>query len=90
VATSHAVQMHLPIHTTTYGNTIRTSIRGHNGLRSLIVHGGADFLRLRCGVGRPNDPKNVGNFDTSKFQETQTEVDELISNAAKIILDIIK
>lgn len=62
------------------------SARGHNGLRSLISHGGDNFLRLRCGVGRPNNPADVGNFVTAKFQESPTEVDTLINSAIVIIL----
>jgi PTH1 family peptidyl-tRNA hydrolase len=66
------------------------SARGHNGLRSLIAHGGDNFLRLRCGVGRPNDPAEVGNFVTKKFKESSQEVDDLIDKSIKIILEIIE
>ncbi len=66
------------------------SARGHNGLRSLIAHGGDNFLRLRCGVGRPNDQAEVGNFVTKKFRESSQEVDELIDKSVKIILETIK
>jgi PTH1 family peptidyl-tRNA hydrolase len=65
------------------------SARGHNGLRSLIAHGGDNFLRLRCGVGRPDSPAEVGNFVTKKFQETPQEVDELIDKSIQIILKTI-
>jgi PTH1 family peptidyl-tRNA hydrolase len=66
------------------------SARGHNGLRSLIAHGGENFLRLRCGVGRPDNPAEVGNFVTKKFQESAQEVEELIDKAIKIILETVK
>jgi len=62
------------------------SARGHNGLRSLIALGGENFLRLRCGVGRPDNPADVGNFVTAKFKETPDQVDELISKSINIIL----
>lgn len=26
---------------------------GHNGLRSIVQHCGAEFVRVRCGIGRP-------------------------------------
>lgn len=65
------------------------SARGHNGLRSLIAHGGDNFLRLRCGVGRPDDPAEVGNFVTKKFKESSQEVDDLIHKSIKIILETI-
>ena len=31
------------------------SAKGHNGLRSIIGQCGADFARLRCGIGRPEE-----------------------------------
>lgn len=65
------------------------SARGHNGLRSLIAHGGDNFLRLRCGVGRPDNPEEVGNFVAKKFQESPQEVDELIDKSIKIILEVL-
>jgi len=66
------------------------SARGHNGLRSLIAYGGENFLRLRCGVGRPDNPADVGNFVTKKFQEKPEQVDELIDKSIKIILETLK
>lgn len=65
------------------------SARGHNGLRSLIAHGGDNFLRLRCGVGRPNDQAEVGNFVTKKFKESEDQVNQLIDNSIQIILKIL-
>lgn len=62
------------------------SARGHNGLRSLIAHGGENFLRLRCGVGRPEHAADVGNFVISKFQESENEVQDLISKSIDIVL----
>lgn len=66
------------------------SARGHNGLRSLIAHGGSNFLRLRCGVGRPVDVKLVGDFVTAKFEESEDEVNQLILKAAAMIVDQIR
>lgn len=62
------------------------SARGHNGLRSLIAHGGSNFVRVRCGVGRPNDQAQVGNFVTARFEQTAHQVDELIDKAVGVIL----
>jgi PTH1 family peptidyl-tRNA hydrolase len=45
-------------------------LAGHNGLRSLAQHLGAqDFLRLRIGVGRPGrgDPRTVSDWVLSGF-----------------------
>lgn len=35
---------------------------GHNGLRDLIKHCGADFMRLRIGVGHPGDKDKVTGY----------------------------
>lgn len=46
---------------------------GHNGLKSIIQHASADFVRLRIGVDRP--PRGsaedwvLGNFDVSESAE---------------------
>lgn len=66
------------------------SARGHNGLRSLIEHGGQNFLRLRCGVGRPEHEIDVGNFVTRPFQESSEEVDQLIEKAVAAIETLLK
>ena len=61
------------------------SARGHNGLRSIIEDGSDNFLRLRCGVGRPDNPEDVGNFVTQPFRESQDQVNELVEKAVTII-----
>jgi PTH1 family peptidyl-tRNA hydrolase len=35
---------------------------GHNGLRDIIRHCGAEFVRLRLGVGHPGDKSQVTNY----------------------------
>lgn len=35
---------------------------GHNGLRDIINHCGAEFVRLRLGVGHPGDKSQVTNY----------------------------
>jgi PTH1 family peptidyl-tRNA hydrolase len=35
---------------------------GHNGLRDIIQHCGAEFVRLRLGVGHPGDKSQVTNY----------------------------
>ncbi len=66
------------------------SARGHNGLRSLIACGGQIFLRLRCGVGRPDNVEDVGDFVTAKFQESLSQVQELIEKSVKFIKEILE
>jgi PTH1 family peptidyl-tRNA hydrolase len=60
-------------------------LAGHNGLKSLKEHlGGADFMRVRVGVGRPDttDPEIVSRHVLSRFEEPAAEVQALIDRAA--------
>ena len=40
---------------------------GHNGLRSIHAHVGADYRRIRLGVGHPGDKNRVKNFVLKDF-----------------------
>ena len=87
VALDHVIAIHdeidLPfgqIQTRTGGG-----LAGHNGLKSLKQHlGGADFGRVRVGVGRPDttDPEIVSRHVLSKFDEPPADVKALIERAA--------
>jgi PTH1 family peptidyl-tRNA hydrolase len=60
-------------------------LAGHNGLKSLERGlGGADFQRIRVGVGRPDstDPEIVSAHVLGRFSEPKDEVHELIERAA--------
>jgi PTH1 family peptidyl-tRNA hydrolase len=60
-------------------------VAGHNGLKSLRQGlGGADFWRVRVGVGRPDstDPEIVSSYVLSRFAEPADEVNELVARAA--------
>jgi len=61
------------------------SHRGHNGLRSIIEIGGADFERLRFGIGRPENKEDVGTYVLEKFDEPEEKVEQLIMQAADMI-----
>jgi PTH1 family peptidyl-tRNA hydrolase len=57
---------------------------GHNGLKSLGRElGGADFMRVRVGVGRPDstDPEIVSAHVLGRFSESADEVNELVERA---------
>jgi peptidyl-tRNA hydrolase, PTH1 family len=59
-------------------------LAGHNGLKSLKRElGGADFWRVRLGVGRPDstDPDIVASHVLSRFPEPREAVGELIEHA---------
>jgi PTH1 family peptidyl-tRNA hydrolase len=61
-------------------------LAGHNGLKSLKRElGGADFMRVRVGVGRPDttDPEIVSAHVLGRFRESQAEVQELIERACE-------
>jgi PTH1 family peptidyl-tRNA hydrolase len=60
-------------------------LAGHNGLKSLKAElGGADFQRVRVGVGRPDstDPDIVAGYVLGRFSEPQADVAALIGAAA--------
>jgi peptidyl-tRNA hydrolase, PTH1 family len=60
-------------------------LAGHNGLKSLKRElGGADFWRVRVGVGRPDstDPEIVSAYVLGRFRESPKEVRELVARAA--------
>lgn len=60
-------------------------LAGHNGLKSLRRElGGADFWRVRVGVGRPDstDPEIVSAHVLGRFRESPAEVRELVGRAA--------
>jgi PTH1 family peptidyl-tRNA hydrolase len=61
-------------------------LAGHKGLKSLKQHlGGADFTRVRVGVGRPDttDPEIVSRHVLSRFEEPAADVRALIHRAAE-------
>jgi peptidyl-tRNA hydrolase, PTH1 family len=60
-------------------------LAGHNGLRSLRRElGGADFHRVRIGVGRPDstDPDIVAAYVLGRWRRPAGEVDDLVRRAA--------
>jgi len=40
---------------------------GHNGLRSIDSHIGKDYIRVRVGIGKPENKKDVADFVLSNF-----------------------
>lgn len=47
---------------------------GHNGIKSMIQHCGADFWRVRLGIGHPGDKAQVTNYVLSEFAKAQTGI----------------
>jgi PTH1 family peptidyl-tRNA hydrolase len=67
-------------------------LAGHNGLKSLKAElGGADFTRVRIGVGRPDstDPEIVASHVLGAFRQSKAEVAELVDDAARAAAAIV-
>lgn len=63
-------------------------LAGHNGLRSIKRElGGAEFMRVRIGVGRPNstDPEVVSGYVLGRFRQSKAEVAELIERGVAAV-----
>ncbi len=62
------------------------SAKGHNGLRSIIATIGADFWRIRCGIGRPADRDEVGDFVLTPFTiQEENEIPGMFDRAIELI-----
>jgi PTH1 family peptidyl-tRNA hydrolase len=64
------------------------SHKGHNGLRSIIAACGADFHRLRFGIGRPENKDNVADYVLTNFARNEN-IQPLIEQAIEIIENMI-
>jgi len=64
------------------------SHRGHNGLRSIMEFCGPDFIRLRFGIGRPENKEEVTQYVLSNFFEPWASVELLIDKAVIMIEEI--
>ena len=60
----------------------RGSAGGHNGLKSVIAHLGDEFSRLRVGVGRGGDQRNLADHVLSKFEKGEAEEVECMTARA--------
>jgi len=61
----------------------RGSAGGHNGLKSVIAHLGDEFARLRLGVGRGADQRNLADHVLSRFEKDEAaEVERMTARAA--------
>jgi PTH1 family peptidyl-tRNA hydrolase len=67
-------------------------LAGHNGLKSLKRElGGADFMRVRVGVGRPDstDPEIVSAHVLGRFRESDAQVRDLVDNACEHVQRVV-
>lgn len=59
---------------------------GHNGLRDIIRHCGADFLRLRIGVGHPGSKELVTGYVLKPGSaEIETAIERNIDDAVAVV-----
>jgi len=59
---------------------------GHNGLRDIIKHCGADFVRLRLGVGHPGEKSQVTNYVLKRASsDVERAIEENISEAIDVM-----
>ncbi len=55
---------------------------GHNGLKDIVPHLGADFLRLRIGIGHPGSKDRVSGHVLSKASSNEQDmIDQAIDHA---------
>jgi len=63
---------------------------GHNGLRDIIRHCGAEFLRLRLGVGHPGEKDKVTNYVLKRGSgETEDAIQRDIDDAMGVMPELV-
>lgn len=64
---------------------------GHNGVRSVISHIGQEFMRVKCGIGKPIQRENVVNYVLGRFsKEEEIEINLLKESAVDCISKFVK
>lgn len=62
------------------------SAKGHNGLRSIMGVVGAEFWRLRFGIGRPENRDEVGDYVLTPFTRLEEDkIGQLLDQACRLI-----
>ena len=63
---------------------------GHNGIRDIIRHCGADFLRLRLGVGHPGEKDKVTNYVLKPGSaEIESAIDRNIDDTIGVLPELV-
>ncbi len=64
---------------------------GHNGLKSIDQMCGQGYVRVRFGIGRPQNKSEVVNFVLSPFSQKELEcIEPVIKKAAEATLELTK
>jgi PTH1 family peptidyl-tRNA hydrolase len=62
---------------------VRGSAGGHNGLKSVIAHLGSEFARLRIGVGRGDQRRDLADHVLARFDaDERAEAERMTARAA--------
>ncbi len=63
---------------------------GHNGLRDIVRHCGAEFLRLRLGVGHPGEKDEVTNYVLKRgSSDVEAAVERNIDDAIAVMPELV-
>ncbi len=63
---------------------------GHNGLRSIHAGLGADYARVRMGVGHPGDKAEVKNYVLKDFTKADRDwLDPMVDGCAEFLGDVL-
>ncbi len=64
---------------------------GHNGLRSCDAHMGQDYIRIRIGIGKPQNKSDVANYVLDNFsKEELNKLKDIIPHTIDAINALIK
>ena len=64
---------------------------GHNGIRDVMRHCGADFLRLRLGVGHPGEKDQVTNYVLKRgSSETEAAIERNIDETIAVMPELVE
>ncbi len=59
---------------------------GHNGLRSLDAHITKEYIRVRIGIGKPQDKSDVANYVLSNFSKEEiNRLQDIITHTIKAV-----
>lgn len=63
---------------------------GHNGLRDIVPHIGADFHRLRLGIGRPSEKSQVASYVLgTPSPDEKVALNLMLDTAIKTLPDLV-
>jgi PTH1 family peptidyl-tRNA hydrolase len=63
---------------------------GHNGLRDIVSHCGADFLRLRLGVGHPGEKDKVTGYVLKRASaDVESAIERNIDDAIAVMPELV-